>query len=1197
MRRTVAVDTGGTFTDAVLMDGAVVARRTKVPSRRDDPSAAIEAAVRALGVDPQSEFALRHGTTVGTNALLEGRAGRVALITNAGFEDALWLGRQARPVLHALHPEVVPPPLERGDVVGLPLRVGAEGERVEALTDAALDAALDAAAPRLGACDAVAIALLHAYRFPDDERRVAEAIARRWPALRVVCSHAVAPVEREFERTMTVVIDAALARPVSGYLARLAERLPRAQLSLMGSAGVLMPADRAAAHPVHTALSGPAGGVRGALAVGRRNDLHALLTLDVGGTSTDVAVLDGEPSPRDDGGFGAWPLRIPLLPVETVGAGGGSLATLDPGGGLRVGPESAGAAPGPACYARGGRSPTVTDAHCALGRLDSLLGGEMPLDGERAHAALEPLAAALGQTVAEVARAIIDTADATIARACRRVSLERGHDPRALTLVAFGGAGGLHACAVAAELGCPRVLFAAEPGLLSADGMLDAPWGLTRTRSVAAPLDALDAITLTATCVALVEAAGAALAREAAGDGAVRVRTRADLRYAGQTHTLSVAFDAIESPGALRAAFEAEHARVFGSRLEPTRAVELVALHADARTASSQVEAPEVAATRAVVPAVSATPERVTGPARVTTYGSTLWVPAGWQADRTPAGDWLCTPSAATALDAEPLRTAAPTARVALSVHAQRMAAIAEEMGAVLKRCAFSANIKERQDYSCAVFDADGRMLVHAAHIPVHLGSTPASVRAAIDAFAARGGLRPGEEVLLNDPFQGGTHLPDVTLVTPVFAPGATRPTWYVANRAHHADVGGRSAGSLPVPRHLSGRVAPVTLADEGVCFGPTLLDDTLRARFVSASRTPDERVGDLSAQQAANRAGADALLRLAAREGIAALEAANDALLDHAERRCRALLATLPAARVTVHDALDDDGLTDTPVPMSLTLELAGGRARFDFRAMPDQTPGPMNAVRSIVASAVTYALACLAGDDMPANAGLLRPIDVDTRPGSLVDAVYPAGVSAGNVETSQRLVDLVFAAFAALGLDMPAASQGTMNNVLFGGLRPDGTPFVHYETLGGGAGARPGRPGLSGRQVHMTNTLNTPVEALERAFPVRVRRYALRDAPATVPGTTPGGRGVVREYEFLTPAEVTVLAERRRLPPPGLRGAPPGLLGRHTLVRSSGEHLPIGGKITFDALPRDRLIIETPGGGSAPQPLTDAEAPCSEP
>jgi N-methylhydantoinase B len=232
-----------------------------------------------------------------------------------------------------------------------------------------------------------------------------------------------------------------------------------------------------------------------------------------------------------------------------------------------------------------------------------------------------------------------------------------------------------------------------------------------------------------------------------------------------------------------------------------------------------------------------------------------------------------------------------------------------------------------------------------------------------------------------------------------------------------------------------------------------------------------------------------------------------------------------------------------------------------------------------------------------MPANAGLLRPIDLDTRPGSLVDAVYPAGVSAGNVETSQRLVDLVFAAFAALGLDMPAASQGTMNNVLFGGLRPDGTPFVHYETLGGGAGARPGRPGLSGRQVHMTNTLNTPVEALERAFPVRVRRYALRDAPAPVPGTTSGGRGVVREYEFLTPAEVTVLAERRRLPPPGLRGAPPGLLGRHTLVRSSGEHLPIGGKITFDALPRDRLIIETPGGGSAPQPLTDAEAPCSEP
>ena len=1175
MTRTVAVDTGGTFTDAVLAEGGIVIRRAKVPSRPDDPSAAIEDAVRALGVDPSSTFELRHGTTVGTNALLEGRSGRVALLTNAGFEDALWLGRQARPVLHALHPVVVAPPIDRADVVGLPLRVGAEGERVESMSEDDLDRALRGAAPALASADAVAVSLLHAHRFPDDELRVAAAVTRLWPAAVVVCSHAVAPVEREFERAMTAVLDAALNRPVSGYLARLTTRLPRARLFLMGSAGALMPAARAAAHPVHTALSGPAGGVRGALAVARRNGLDALLTLDVGGTSTDVAVLVGEPSPRDDGAFGAWPLRIPLLPVETVGAGGGSIAALDPGGGLQVGPASAGAAPGPACYGRGGEAPTVTDAHCVLGRVDALLGGAMSLDIERAQRALAPLADRLGLNVFEAAQLVVDTADATIARACRRVSLERGHDPRALTLVAFGGAGGLHACAVADELGCPRVLFADEPGLLSADGMLDAPWGLTRTRTLGVGLDSLTRDALAHAVDTLRGDARAALQVEASTEVALEVCVRADLRYLGQTHTLSVsmasrasgASGAIEAmtPDDLRALFEVKHARVFGVALERERPVELVALHADARTEVGPKVGPSTPAARA----------GRYGPSRVSTYGSTLWLPEGWQAERTSSGDWLCTRRA---------EGSTRGASVALSVHAQRMAAIAEEMGAVLKRCAFSANIKERQDYSCAVFDGQGRMLVHAAHIPVHLGSTPASVRAAIDAFAARGGLRPGESVLLNDPFQGGTHLPDVTLVTPVFAPNAAAPTWFVANRAHHADVGGRSAGSLPVPRHLTGRVVPVTLADEGVCFGPTLLDATLRATFISASRTPDERVGDLRAQEAANRAGAEALLRLAEREGLAALEASNDALLDHAERRCRALLAELPSAVVTVTDALDDDGLSDAPVPMTLTLSVGDGRARFDFRAMPDQTDGPMNAVRSIVVSAVTYALACLAGDDMPANAGLLRPIDIDTRPGSLVDALPPAGVSAGNVETSQRLVDLVFAAFAALGLDVPAASQGTMNNVLFGGRRADGTPFVHYETIGGGAGARPSAPGLSGRQVHMTNTLNTPVEALERTFPVRVRRYALRPPQPLPDGVTPGGRGVVREYEFLTAAEVTVLAERRRLPPPGLGGAPAGERGRHTLLRASGERVALSGKVTFDAQTGDRLIVETPSGGNAP-------------
>ncbi len=1168
----IAIDTGGTFTDAVRVCPDGTLRRVKVPSRPDDPSAAIEAALRALDVPLDTRFELRHGTTVGTNALLEGKVGRALFLTNAGFEDVPWLARQARPSLHALHPTAAPPPVRRADVVGVPLRVGADGAPLETLTETELAAWLDTTMSAFPDVDAVAVCLLHAHRHPADERRLAAHLRARWPSLRLTVSHTLAPVEREYERGMTCLVNAALGATVGHYLDRLAERLPYAGLHLMASAGALMPAGRAAREPVHTVLSGPAGGVLGALEVGRRCGREHLLTLDVGGTSTDVCVVSGQVLPRNDGHFGEWPLRVPLLPVETVGAGGGSLATLDDAGALSVGPHSAGAVPGPACYDRGGTAPTVTDANVVLGRLGRLLGGALPLAAARATEAIRPIAASLGASVEDTALAIVRTAEAAIARACRRVSLERGHDPRTLTIVAFGGAGGLHACAVADELGCAEVLFPEEPGLLSADGMLAAPWGLTRSRSLGETLDAFDAFdTLEARVRALRAEAEAALDLEVPAETARTSRAYAELRYVGQTHTLPLELEGLDlTPASVRRAFEAAHMRAFGLAFEASRGVELVALHVEARA--------QAASRPTVAPTTWAGPTRLCGPARLATYGATLWLPPGWAAERQPTGDWLCRRDDAPTTPAE----VDPLGPLALGVHAQRMAAIAEEMGAVLKRAAFSANIKERQDYSCAVFDARGRMLVHAAHIPVHLGSTPASVHAALEAFEPRG-LRPGEQVLLNDPFQGGTHLPDVTLVTPVFGDTDERPAFYLANRAHHADVGGRSAGSLPVPRHLDGRVESVTLADEGLCFGPTLLDDTLRRRFADASRTPDERHGDLRAQEAANHAGAAAMASLLRREGREALERLNDALLDHAERRCRALLRALPDVEVRVSDALDDDGLGDTPIPLSVRLSIVGDTALLDLTDAPDQTPGPMNAVRSIVVSAVVYTLACLAGDDLPANAGLLRPIELRTRPGSVVDAVAPAAVSAGNVETSQRLVDLFLAAFGAAGLPVPAASQGTMNNVLFGGHTADGRPFVHYETLGGGGGARPGEPGLSGRHVHMTNTLNTPVESLERAYPVRIRTYALRPPVVLPPGVTPGGRGVVRTYEFLVPTEVTVLGERRRLPPPSLGDAPPGERGRETLVNADGERIPLPSKVTFTAQPGDRLVVETPGGGHA--------------
>jgi 5-oxoprolinase (ATP-hydrolysing) len=1096
---------------------------------------------------------VRHGTTVATNALLERRGARVCLVTTAGFEDVLRLRRQARPDLYALHPEVPPPLVDPADCVGVAGRLGPDGEEVEPLEP--LDAWIERHRAVFERAEAIAVCLLHAHAHDRHEAPVVAALAAAFPGRPVAAGHRLAPVFREYERASTVAVNAHVAPVMSRYVARLADALRPARLTVMASAGGLMSAERAAREPVHTLLSGPAGGVRGAWAAGRRCGRDALLAFDMGGTSTDVSVVRGDLVPEDEGLLAEHPLRVPLLPIDTVGAGGGSIAFVDAGGALRVGPRSAGAVPGPACYGRAGADaePTVTDAHVVLGRLPSLLGGEMALDAEAARQAVGRLAARLGTPLEETARAILAVAEATMARACKRVSMERGIDPRTLTLVAFGGAGGLHACALADALGCREVLFPREPGLLSAEGILDAPRVASATRTVF--LTGGDAAALAAARDAARAEAEAALRAEHVVPAVAEAV--ADCRYAGQTFTLPVPVD---DPGRIRAAFEALHTQRYGYAL-PEAALEVVAVRVQVRTAPPAESAGPAAPTG----------EAFAGPCAVSAYSATLWLPAGWRASRLASGDLVCSRIATPAADSP---AALP---LALEVHRQRLAAIAEEMGAHLMTAAFSANIKERRDFSCALFDAGGRMLVHAAHIPVHLGSTPLSVRAAIDAVP----MRPGVSVVLNDPFAGGTHLPDVTLVTPVFLDGEARPAYYVANRAHHADVGGVSPGSLPSPRDADGHVRPLTVDDEGIRLPPAALDDALRARFAAASRTPEERRGDLRAQEAANHVGAQRLAALTAEIGRERARALDEALLDYAERRMRAVLAALPDGEWRFTDWLDDDGAGDTPVPIPVTVRIAGDAAEVDFTAAPDQVPGPLNAVRAIAVSAVFYVFRCLAAEGIPANEGLLRPIRVLTRPGSIVDALPPAAVSAGNVETSQRLVDALFGALAQASDRVPAASCGTMNNVLFGGEHA-GRAFVHYETLGGGAGGSARGPGASAIHVHMTNTLNTPVEALERAYPVRIVRYAVRPAAAPIPGVHAGGAGIVRAYRFLAPAEVNLLTERRRLAPWGLGGAPDGERGRNRLRRADGAFVDLPGKVTLRVAPGDEVWIETPGGGS---------------
>lgn len=1213
----VAIDTGGTFTDLVARRPDGVPIRLKVPSTPDNPARAIEQAMAKLvhrldstGCEA-SISELRHGTTVATNALLERRGAKVGLVTTAGFEDLLRLRRQTRPELYALHPQIPPPLVEPGMCVGVVGRLDPNGREVEPLEP--LGPWLEREHHRLVGAEAFAVCLLHAYACPDHEAAVAKLLRETFAGRPVVASHELAPLSREFERASTVAVNAYVAPVMATYLARLQDAMAPTELRVMDSGGGLMPVARAAREPVHTVLSGPAGGVRGAWEAGVRVGRRRLLTFDMGGTSTDVSVVSGELQPDDEGEIAEHPLRIPLLPIETVGAGGGSIAYVDDGGVVRVGPRSAGSVPGPAAYGKAGPSaePTVTDAHVVLGRLPELLGGAMPLDVEAARAAVQRLASRLGTTLAETARGIIEVASANMSRALKRVSMERGIDPRGLTLVAFGGAGGLHACELAEELGCPEVLFPAEPGVLSAEGIAMAPAQSSASQSLFSDETAWQAEELRRAITGVWDEALEDLESETGRvlDADAEVQALLDCRYRGQSFTLplsltrvfpnsedqraAVQAQATELPSRLRRAFDALHSERYGYALPASRPVELVAVRAFARLVQNWQEdcSLKVVCQRH-------------GPESISTYSSTLWLPPGWKAEELASGDTLCrriTEQPKQPDNATTNKTAQP---LALEVHRQRLTAIAEEMGAALMRASFSANIKERRDFSCAIFDGRGRMLVHAAHVPVHLGSTPMSVAAAIAAVP----MEPGSTVILNDPYAGGTHLPDVTLVSPVFLPcrdsdrrkgpafpGSPAspafpafPAFYVANRAHHADVGGVTPGSMPSPGAFGSPRESLSIDDEGLRLGPTLLCEEVRETFARASRTPEERFGDLRAQEGANTVGLQRLVELASELGMGLVADLNEALLSYAERRMRCVLVDLADGAYRFEDRLDGDGFAEEPIPIPVTVHVQGGSATVDFTEAPDAVPGSVNAVRAITSSAVLYAFRCLAGESIPANEGLMRPITVLTRPGSIVDAMSPAAVSAGNVETSQRVVDAVLGALAlAAPGQIPAASTGSMNNVLFGGIdsRPgprQGNAFVHYETLGGGAGASPIGPGADAIHVHMTNTLNTPVEELERAFPVRIERYCVRPARPRAANVHSGGSGVVRAYRFLCPASVTLVTERRVIPPYGSNGAPAGEMGRNSLHDSRGNNTELPGKVTFEVVAGDTVVVETAGGGS---------------
>ncbi|MCB9780352.1 MAG: hydantoinase B/oxoprolinase family protein [Alphaproteobacteria bacterium] len=1131
------MDQGGTFTDLVHVaaDGSV--RVDKVLSAWAD-----------LTVPPQ--VAARRGTTVATNALLERRGAPVLLLTTAGFGDAPWIGDQVRPRLFGLRQD--PPRPLCAAVVEVEGRIGTgpgEGPATLLRPHRVDEEAL--ARHRAAGIEAVAVVLVHGPLLPEEERALGRA-CRAAGFRHVSLGHEVAPSRGFLARLHTTLADAALT-PL----------LPRLPGHWMRSDGGLAAVDVAGHGPewrgAQAVLSGPAGGVVATAVLARQAAVGPVFGFDMGGTSTDVSrVVDGVPR-RDHVSVDGLRLRVPAVRIDTVAAGGGSVLSVQ-GGVYRVGPSSAGADPGPACYGRGGPA-AVTDCEAVLGRLPGFppIAGptrDQPLDVDAARAALQALDPA--RPVEEIARGFLAVATETMARAVRGLAAGQGADPAAHALVAFGGAGPGHACRVARALGISRVLVPHLAGVFSAVGI-----GLARPRiERVAPVQT----TVAAACAA----AGADLDRalRAAGDpGAWRRRFVVALRHVGRSTLIEVEVGADGGTEAERAAaFHQAHARRFGFA-RPELSVEAVEVRASAEPIDDDRRLPGLPAlpdlpassTPACFSAWGPVPllrpdaaDGRLGPLIVQGAGATVVVESGWQV-RCCDG-WL----ELVDRGAPPVGLSTAFHPVHTAVLGARVMAVAEQMGERLARLSRSVSIRERHDFSCAVFDADGQLVANAPHVPVHLGAMGQTVR---DLLAARGdAVGPGTAWATNDPYAGGSHLPDITVVMPVFVDG--RRIALVACRGHHIDVGGSRPGSMPPDaRHIDDEgfvLRHVRLLADGVFEPPAEL---------SQSRQPDDVFADLQAQVAACRSGCDAVEALVQDLGTPVFQAQLDHLQAVAERAVRALL---PGLVREVEEEVWLDAGEEAPHPLRVALSLTGegGVLRLDG----DAHPGNLNAPRAVAVACLLYVFRCLVdrhGGDLPLNEGALRPFRIEVQPGGLFDPRFPAAVAGGNVETSQRLVDALLSCLGAL-----AGSQGTMNNLSVG--TPTG---AFYETIGGGLGAGPDHDGAHGLQVHMTNTRGTDVEELELRFPVRLLQHGRRRGSGGG-GAFVGGDGVVKEWCFLAPAEVSLLAGRRRVPAPGLGAGREGAPGVD--LRDQGEGFePAPG--TWTAAPGDRLRIETPGGGGS--------------
>ncbi len=1117
---------------------------------------------------------MRLGSTRGTNALLERRGPPTALFVTRGFGDLLLIGDQQRPDLFALCIDKVPPLYET--VVEVNERLAADGSILKPLQFDPIAAEVKALVKQ--GLRTAAIALLHSYRNPQHERALAQILADLGFTY-ISCSSDLAPLIKLGPRAETAVVDAYLSPVIEDYLARVRSAFTDSRLHVMTSAGGLVSAE--AYHAKDSLLSGPAGGVAGAAAAGKHSGFDRVIGLDIGGTSTDVARFDGDYEYQFEHRVAGVRLVAPALAIETVAAGGGSVCRFKDGQ-LRVGPRSAGASPGPACYGAGGPF-TITDVNLLLGRLDPQRF-EIPISIEDAQAAFETVRRTVAERTAPpppretLLEGFLAITNERMADAIAEVSVRRGYDPADYALVAFGGAGGQHACAVAEKLGIDVVVMPADASMLSAVGLGHAVVERFAQQQVLRPLDEVHN-DLASLIGDLSWQARRAVVSEGVAEQSVVVRRQiVNLRLLGQESSTAVELDEVSE---IERAFVEKYRAIYGHAPQG-KPIEVESIRVVASSIRDEVD--ECMPSPTAFEARPASERRawfdgswrhvhvyerdelrpgahLAGPALVFESRSAYVIESGWRCEIDAAAAIIARRSPESAQSSDHRGSAV----VCEALFSNRFTSIAKQMGQMLQRTAVSTNVKERLDYSCALLDADGYLVVHAPHMPVHLGALGLCVRALREALP----MRDGDVVVTNHPAYGGSHLPDITVVTPVYQ--SDHRLGYAVSRAHHAELGGIRPGSMPPEAR--------TLAEEAVVIEPQYLLRGGESRFdqierllggsAHPSRTIQDNLADLRAAVAANHRGASRLRSLAGTHGVEVVHEQMMLLKKRAQRMARDALAALPDGRYEAIEHLDDGS------PICVSIEINGDQAVIDFDGSAEVHPGNLNATPAIVHSAVIYVLRVLIGEALPLNEGIMQAVTLRIPRGMLNpdfgdDPARAPAVGGGNVETSQRIVGTLFKA-----LRICASSQGTMNNVLFGNDQ-----FSYYETVCGGSGATAERNGADAVHTHMTNTRITDPEIIEHRYPVRLERFAIRRGSGGA-GRHHGGDGAVREITFLEPVSLSIVSQHRNEGPFGLEGGAPGMPGRQRVVRADGQIIELGAVDGCEINAGDRLILETPGGG----------------